>query len=76
MTIFHLSYDRVVFCCINLLTHSSVNRELGCFHILATIKNAAMNIEVHISVQINFLVLFGYPEVELLGHMVDLILIF
>ena len=47
--------------------HSSINGHLGCFHILALLNNAAVNIEVHISFQISVSVSSGnYPEVELL----------
>ena len=33
---------------------------LGCFHILAIVNNAAVNIEVHICFQISVFVFFGY----------------
>ena len=39
--------------------HSSVNGYLGCFHILAIINSAAMNIGIHMSVQISMFVFFG-----------------
>ena len=32
--------------------HSSVHGHLGCFHVLALVNSAAMNVEVHISFQI------------------------
>ena len=31
------------------LIHSSADGHLGCFHVLAMINSAAMNIEVHVS---------------------------
>ena len=31
------------------LVHSSVNEHLGCFHVLAIVNSAAMNIWLHIS---------------------------
>ena len=33
----------------SFLIHSSADRHLGCFHVLAMINSAAMNIGVHVS---------------------------
>ena len=40
--------------------HSSVDGHLGCFHMLAIIKNATINIGVHLSFWIGVFVSFGY----------------
>ena len=56
--------------------HSFINGRVGCFHVLATANNSAMNIGVHISFRVSAFVFFGYPEVELLDHLVVLFLIF
>ena len=47
-------------------THSSVDRHLGCFHILAIICYATVNTEVHVSFE-RVVLFFSevYPEVEL-----------
>ena len=61
----------------NFFIHSSVDRHLGCFHVLALVNYAAINTEVHVSVSI--LVSSGFtPEegVGLLGHIVASFLVF
>ena len=57
------------------LIHSSVNGHLGCFHVLAVVNSAAVNIGVHVAFQL--IVLSGYmPRTGIAGHMVVLFLVF
>ena len=42
----------------NFFIHSSFGGHLGCFHVLATVNSAAMNIGVHVSFSV--LVSSGY----------------
>ena len=50
----------------NFLIHSSVHGHLGCFHVLAIVKSAAMNNGIHVSLSI--LVSSGYmPRSGIVG---------
>ena len=60
-----------------LFIHLSVDGHLGCFHTLAIINNADMNIGVHVSFQISVFVLFRYvPRSEIAGSYGILFLVF
>ena len=57
--------------------HFSVDGHLDCFHALASVNNAAVNIGVHVSFPISVLDFFLniYPRVELLDPVVVLFLV-
>ena len=59
-----------------IFIHSSVDGHLGCFHALAIVNSAAVNIGVHISFQIMFFSVDRCPGVGLLDHMIDIFLVF
>ena len=49
---------------------SSVKGHVGCFHLLATVNNAAVHMGVQVSVQVLPSVLEGLYPAEFLEHMV------
>ena len=60
-----------------LSAHSSLNGHVGCFHVLTSMDDAALN--TGYKYLFEMLILFPsdiYPEVELLDYMLDQVLIF
>lgn len=59
-----------------LLIRSPVNRRLSCSHILDVVSDAAVNVGAQTSLRdLAAVRLHAFPEVELLGHMVIMFLI-
>lgn len=72
-----LFIDSLVWIIPHFIIHSSVDRHLGCFHFLAFINNAAMNIRVQVFISTHAFITLGiYLEEELLRHIVTLCLAF
>ena len=51
----------------SFLIHSSADGHLGCFHVLAIVSSAVMNIVVHVSLSV-LVPRCVCPAVGLLGH--------
>ena len=63
--------------CVRILIQLAVHGHLSCFHVLAVVHSAAMNVGVHVSFQILFSLSSDIsPGVELLDHVVVLVLVF
>ena len=61
----------------NIFIHSSDDWHLSCFHVLAVVNSAAVNIGMHVSFQISVFVFFGHiPNIRNAGSHANLIFIF
>ena len=66
-----------MYVCHIFLNQLSVDGHLGCFHVLAIVNSAAMNIGVHVSFRIRVFIFSGYmPRSGIAGSLVALFLVF
>ena len=76
MALFHSSLMVELFSIVYMhhifFIQSSADGHLGCFHVLAIVKRAAMNIGAHASFQVMFFSRY-MPRSGMQGHMVALI---
>ena len=62
----------VCVCVISHFLYSSIDGHLGCFHVVTIVNNAAVNMELQISLQYSLLTSFGYiPRDEIAGSFAD-----